>query len=164
MENPQAEESLFRKKSIDRISSPEQLHDYMRVTGPRLWMILAAIVILLGGFIIYASTATMENKVPIRVQLVTVTEQVNELPEGEAREMTYVISKMPMSMKDSLKTGMAVRFGGEEGHISWYSVDEGEDGITVMFDMKHSYIPMEDGEYDAELVLEATTPISFLWN
>ena len=33
-----------------------------------------------------------------------------------------------------------------------------------MFDMQHSYIPMEDGEYDAELVLETTTPISFLWN
>ena len=46
---------LFRKKSIDRISSPEELHDYMRVTSPRLWMILAAVVLLLVGFIVYAS-------------------------------------------------------------------------------------------------------------
>ena len=43
------------------------MHDYMRVTSPRLWMILAAIVILLAGFIAYASTTTMESTVPIKV-------------------------------------------------------------------------------------------------
>ena len=46
------ENGLFRKKSLERISSPEELHDYMRVTSPRLWMILAAIVVLLVGFIV----------------------------------------------------------------------------------------------------------------
>ena len=62
---------LFRKKSMDRISSPEALHDYMRVTSPRLWMILAAIVLLLGGFVVYASTAKMENTIPLRVTVET---------------------------------------------------------------------------------------------
>ena len=61
------ENGLFRKKSIERISSPEALHDYMRVTSPRLWMILAAVVLLLGGFIVYASTARMENTMPVKV-------------------------------------------------------------------------------------------------
>ena len=63
------ENGLFRKKSMERISSPEELHDYMRVTSPRLWMILGAIVALLVGFIVYASTATMENTMPITVSL-----------------------------------------------------------------------------------------------
>ena len=58
---------LFRQKSIDRISSPEELHDYMRVTSPRLWMILGAIVVLLAGFIVYASTVTLEYTVDIMV-------------------------------------------------------------------------------------------------
>ena len=39
---------LFRKSSIDRISSPEQLNDYIRVTNPSIWVILAAIIILLA--------------------------------------------------------------------------------------------------------------------
>ena len=64
------ENGLFRKKSMERISSPEELHDYMRVTSPRLWMILGAIVALLVGFIVYASTATMENTMPITVSWV----------------------------------------------------------------------------------------------
>ena len=52
---------LFRQKSLEKIQSPEVMHDYMRVTSPRLWMILTAIVVLLGGFIAYASTTTMES-------------------------------------------------------------------------------------------------------
>ena len=52
---------LFRQKSLDRISSPEELHDYMRVTSPRLWMILGAILVLLAGFIAYASTMSCFN-------------------------------------------------------------------------------------------------------
>ena len=55
------ESGLFRQKSVERISSPEDLHEYMRVTSPRLWMILTAIVVLLAGFIVYASTTTLEN-------------------------------------------------------------------------------------------------------
>ena len=65
------ENGLFRQKSIDRISSPESLHDYMRVTSPRLWMILAAIIALLAGFIVFASMATMENTMPLKVTVST---------------------------------------------------------------------------------------------
>ncbi len=48
------ENGLFRKKSLERISSPEQLHDYMHVTSPRLWMLLIAVAVLLIGFLAYA--------------------------------------------------------------------------------------------------------------
>ncbi|HAG12584.1 MAG TPA: NHLP bacteriocin system secretion protein, partial [Ruminococcus sp.] len=34
---------VFRKKSLDRISSPEQLTDYLRVTNPGIWVVLAAV-------------------------------------------------------------------------------------------------------------------------
>ena len=42
--------SLFRQKSIDRVSSPEQLNDYIRVTTPSVWLALIAIILLLTGF------------------------------------------------------------------------------------------------------------------
>ena len=63
------ENQFFRQKSMKRISSPEELHDYMRVTSPKLWMILGAIAAILIGFIVYASTATMENTMPITVEV-----------------------------------------------------------------------------------------------
>ena len=44
---------IFRKKSIDKVSSPEKLDDYIRVTTPSVWITLAAIVILLVGAIVW---------------------------------------------------------------------------------------------------------------
>ena len=44
---------IFRKKSIDKVSSPEKLDDYIRVTTPSVWITLAAIAILLAGVIIW---------------------------------------------------------------------------------------------------------------
>ena len=43
------ENSIFRKKSIERFSSPEQLNDYIRVSNPGVWLTLSAIIILLVG-------------------------------------------------------------------------------------------------------------------
>ena len=156
---------LFRKKSVDRISSPEALHDYMRVTSPRLWMILAAVVLLLAGFIVYASTATMENAMPIRVQIQKYqAETGGETEKPETQDITYVSATLPLDQMESVKTGMKLRLGNEEGHVSWIYTGEGDDMITVVFEMDHPYLPMDEGEYDAELVVESTTPISFLWN
>ena len=46
-------DQIFRKKSLDRISSPEQLNDYIRVANPGIWMILAAVIILLAGVCVW---------------------------------------------------------------------------------------------------------------
>ena len=155
--------TLFRQKSMDRISSPEELHDYMRVTSPRLWMILAAIVVLLTGFIIYASTANMENTVKIRVMIENYESEPDETnPDGG--RYTFVSGTFPLSMKDVLQTGMVVRIGQEKGSISWIGNSAEKDVISVMFQMDKQYLPLPSGECDAELVLESTTPISFLWN
>ena len=46
-------DQLFRKKSVDKVSSPEQLNEYIRVANPGVWMVLAAIVILLAGVVVW---------------------------------------------------------------------------------------------------------------
>ena len=42
-------ETVFRKKTLDRISSPEQITDYLRVTNPGIWVVLVAVILLLDG-------------------------------------------------------------------------------------------------------------------
>ena len=44
---------LFREKSIEQITAPEQLKDIIKVVNPGIWMILGAIVILLAGFCVW---------------------------------------------------------------------------------------------------------------
>ncbi|WP_026658454.1 hypothetical protein [Butyrivibrio sp. AC2005] len=48
-----AENSIFRNKSIERVSSPEQLNDYIQVTTPSVWIILLAVIILIVGMLIW---------------------------------------------------------------------------------------------------------------
>ena len=154
------ENQLYRKKSMDRISSPEELHDYMRVTSPRLWMILTAVVVLLAGFIAYASTATLENTTPIEVHLETMDLQGDN---GKTAKYTFVDCTLPLSELEVIQPGMTVRIAGQEGTVSsLYTTSEGQ--VGVLFEMENDYLGLPDGTYDAELVLESTTPISFLWN
>lgn len=49
----QTKTKLFREKSLEAVESPESLNDYLRVTSPRVWLILAAVVCLLVGAILW---------------------------------------------------------------------------------------------------------------
>ena len=45
--------NLFREKSLEAIQSPESLNDYLRVTSPGVWLVLAAVIALLVGMILW---------------------------------------------------------------------------------------------------------------
>lgn len=55
-----SEKSIFREKSIDRVSSPEQLNDYIKVTTPSVWLILFATLILIAGILVWAIFGKIE--------------------------------------------------------------------------------------------------------
>jgi hypothetical protein len=62
-------EKLFRKKSLDRVSSPEQLNDYMKVSGPSVPIVIAAIIILLAAVCFWGVFGTVESKIPIKAYM-----------------------------------------------------------------------------------------------
>lgn len=51
--------NLFREKSIERVSSPEKLDDYIKVVSPGIWILLAAIIVLLLGILVWANVGTI---------------------------------------------------------------------------------------------------------
>ena len=57
------EKQIFRKKSVEKVSSPEQLNDYIRISNPSVWMTLAAIIILLAGVCVWGVLGRLETKV-----------------------------------------------------------------------------------------------------
>ena len=146
---------LFRKKTIERISSPEQLRDYMRVTSPRLWMILSAIVALLLGFIAYASTATMESTLSVKAEVIIDTFEDGTTASGVS------IALSPRD-KDIVQPGMVLRLAGKEGKIS-FILQDGEE-VLAFATMDDETFHLPAGTYDAEIVTETTTPIRFLLN
>lgn len=60
MKEKQNGNNIFREKSIERVSSPEALNDYIRVTTPSVWIVLAATVLLLLGMLAWSIFGTVE--------------------------------------------------------------------------------------------------------
>ena len=52
--------TIFRQKSLDKVSSPEKLDDYIRVTTPSVWITLTAIVLLLVGAVVWSIFGEVE--------------------------------------------------------------------------------------------------------
>ncbi|MGA3324830.1 MAG: NHLP bacteriocin system secretion protein [Terriglobia bacterium] len=55
--------SIFRKTSLERLSSPEQLDTIMRVTGAKKWLALVGMFLILGVAVIWGYEGTIETKV-----------------------------------------------------------------------------------------------------
>ena len=46
--------NIFRKESLDKMSSPEKLNDYIKVSNPSVWVILGAIAVLLIAVVVWS--------------------------------------------------------------------------------------------------------------
>ena len=134
-----------------RISSPEELHDYMHVTGPWLWIMLAVIIGGLAVLIIFASTVKLENLMDVSVQVTD---------DGVGGEPATLICSLTDSRKDQVKIGMKVRVAGQEGTVT--TLVEDDDEVLVRADLDRADVELKDGAYDATIVLESTSPVSFL--
>ena len=77
-------QDIFRKKSLDRIQSPEQIDDYVRVVTPGLWLVLGAIVFLLAAGIMWGITSRVE---------VTVTHPDGQVTVEEVAPISFVFSE-----------------------------------------------------------------------
>ena len=132
----------YRQKSIDRISSPDQLQDYMRVTNPGVWMVLAAVIVLLAGIFVATVFGRLESTYTARAKIQDGKAVL--LIEGEAA--------------DEVDEGMTLRIKNEQAKIEdvyWVT----QDAVEAV-----ARIDLPNGNYDAEVVMEVISPISFLTN
>lgn len=56
---------LFREKSIERITSPEQLNDRIQVASPSVWMLLLGIFFVLIGICIWGVFGRIETVISV---------------------------------------------------------------------------------------------------
>ena len=59
------ERSIFRKTGNRTLESPEELTDYISVTGPRVWIVLSALLALLAAGIAFAFFGSVETVVHV---------------------------------------------------------------------------------------------------
>ena len=142
------ENQVFRQKSVERISSPEQLQDYMRVTTPGVWMVLAAVILLLAGLILSSALVNVEFKI---------TEQGTVTEDGSMLDIM-----LPLSQKSLVAPGMLVRVADREAKIDM--VFQAENEVEVIAMLPEDGVKLAPGTYDVEIVTETVRPISFLFS
>lgn len=155
-------DSIFRKKSMDKITSPEQLTDYIRVTNPSVWMVLGAVIVLLIGVCVWGIFGKLDTKLKVAAQS----------KDGQ------VVCYVKESDIQSVKEDMAVVIDEKEAHIRSVSVNPiavGDDfseyamhisdlekGEWVFVVETDSSLP--DGIYEAEIIIDRVSPASFVLN
>ena len=55
--------SLFRKESLDRIQSPEKTDDMIRVSTPKAWILVAALLLIIAGALVWGFTGSIPKTV-----------------------------------------------------------------------------------------------------
>ena len=53
-------DGIFREKSLERVSQPDDLNDYIRVASPSVWIVLIAIILLLIGIFAWMIFGSVE--------------------------------------------------------------------------------------------------------
>ncbi len=135
--------SLFRKSSVDQIRSPEQLNDYLKVTNPAVWGLLAAVIILLAGMLIWASLT-----------------YIGSYADGTAQVENGVMTvrfEDPQQAKN-VEVGMTVKVGDVSATV--FSV--GQDSYGGYFALADT--TLSDGSYKARVSYKQTQIIKLLFN
>ena len=153
---------LFKKSNMEKISSPEQLHNYVRVANPGLWMVLSAIVVLLTGVIVWGFI----GKIDTTMSTAIVTEGGNAvIYVGESDvEKIEVGMTVRCEEKEYIITDIAeepIRVDGSFTDNAIYAsgLTVGEWVYAVCIDGEHS-----DGVQKADIVIESISPIAFILN
>ena len=155
---------LFRAKSLERVSSPEQLNDYIRVTNPGVWMALVAVILLLIGICVWGifgrvdtvltvGAITEENRTVCYVKesdIESVSADMKVLLDGEE----YTIAEIAVQpvQADEVFPDYLAHLGG---------ITQGEWVYAVELD---GIVGADGGIYEAQIVIESIAPMSFVVN
>jgi hypothetical protein len=135
-------DQLYREKSLKYISSPDQLNDYLKVTKPGVWAVLAAVIILLVGLLIWGNFAYIGSSVEGTAQV-----------EDNSLVMTFDSQEIASHVKE----GMTIWVGETENII----ISTGKDQKGQIFAVADT--DLENGTYDATVTYKKTQVLGLLF-
>lgn len=153
---------LFRKKSIERISSPEQMNDYLRVSNPSVWVMMTAIIVLLIGVCVWSIFGRIETRVSV-VVISDGDKMIGYLRDDDKAEVELG-DPLLVEGQECVITGVS-SFPVTSGGLAEYAryigdIREGE----WVYELELSGSALPEGIYPSEIVAEEIQPISFVLN
>ena len=138
------DKEIFRKKSLDKVKSPESLDDYIRVSNPGVWLLLVSVIVLLIGACVWGAFGHIDSTVPATVHI----------ENGQA------VCEINEENISSIKVGQTVKFENIEAVIETVGGKTDTGYVCTLSDA--SALP--DGFYEGKVVVESYKPLSFILN
>lgn len=155
-------EELFRKKSMDKISSPEQLDEYMKVSNPGVWMILSCIIIFLVGMCVWGIFGRLETTLHVSAvsadgATVCYVRENDRAEVAEGMNVRIGEEAYPVQLVSTAPMQVTADFDAYVMHVG--NLQTGEWVYEVLLDAG-----LAEGIYEAEIITESIAPMSFLLN
>ena len=137
-------EEIFRKKSLDKVKSPENLDDYIQVSNPGVWLLLFSVIVLLAGACVWGIFGHIDSTVPAAVHI----------------ENSQAVCEIDEENISTVKVGQTVKIEDCEAVIE--SIGEKTDAgyPCVLSDISS----LSDGFYEGKIIVESYKPLSFILN
>ena len=153
---------LFRKKTLERFTSPEQLNDYIKVSNPGVWMVLVAIIVILIGVFVWGIYGRLDTKLTVATQItdgnaVCYVKKADIASVKVGQTIQIGSNRYTVDSVSAVPTAVTDEFGEYALHVGTLST--GEWVYEVSFNAQ-----MADGTYAAEIVIDSVAPISFVLN
>ena len=101
--------SLFRKNSLERISTPEQLNQYVKITNPGVWCILIALLIIFLSVAVWSVFGSIPDTVSASGIIFPQNGVTAVIPRTGGR-----ISDMRVKVGDFVQAGQIIAIIAEE--------------------------------------------------
>ncbi len=157
---------LFRKSSIDRISSPEQLDDYVRVSSLGVWMVLLAVIILLVGVCVWGIFGHLDTRLDSAgicedgILTCYVRESdIEAVRQATAAGMEITVSEQSYQIFNIGAAPAAVAQDADDYLLYLGGFQPGE----WVYEVK-AKTTLPDGIYEVSMITESISPMSFLLN
>ncbi len=155
------ENSIFRKKSLDKISSPEQLNDYIMVTTPGVWMMLLSIIIVLFGAVVWGVFGRLDTRLsaPAVVEggMATIYVEADEIKK------IRLYQDVDIDGEEGYVSGIGFNSAKAEDILGDLALTEaGYEDNTIVYGIKAFVENVPDGIYMSEIVVDRVSPVTFL--
>ena len=155
---------LFRRKNVERIASPEQLNDYIQVSNPSAWIVLAAFSILLVGICVWGIFGRLDTA--ISVVAVKEADGVVCLVKEADCEKVEIGMTVEIGDKEFTVTGVEKSPVPVDDTITDYVKHVGalSDGEWVYYVYTDCPADLEGSVFSAKIVVERVNPLYFVTN
>lgn len=156
--------NLFRKKNVEKSVSPEQLNDYIHISNPSVWIILAAFTLFLVGVCIWGIFGRLDTTLSVVA----------------VKDDNRVVCFVKEADREKIQVGMPVEIGNEtftitgiektpvpvDASIPKYAKHIGNlaDGEWIYFVYIDGHAVPEGTIFSAKITIEQSHPLYFIIN